>query len=81
MKNIQCRNVGFLRENRIKQATEMCSNQLITHYLLVIQKTVYDIFQRGKKKKELIVKLITIEPYLSFGEKKRSPKQTHHNIS
>ena len=25
----------------------------------------------GKKKKELIVKLITIEPYLSFGEKNK----------
>ena len=60
MKNIQCRNLGFLKENRIKQATEMCSNQFVTHYLLVIQKTVNGIFQRGKRKKNSLSSLLQL---------------------
>lgn len=76
MKNIQCRNLGFLKENRIKQATEMCSNQLITHYLLVIQKTVYDIFQRGKRKKNSLSSLLQLNPISALGKKIKSKTNT-----
>jgi len=76
MKNTQCRNLGFLKENRIKQATEMCSNQLITHYLLVIQKTVYDIFQRGKRKKNSLSSLLQLNPISALGKKRKSKTNT-----